>query len=191
VLKEPKLWPLLFDVLGVVSTDLVTPAGFDGDVIKARRQRHGMLSPPGELAQRMRELKQIFKACGLCYAGMVGGCKDAWALFDALDVFLKQATGAIDGLDERLVAVTSGGRAAQVFGHLRRFSDLSLPGRSKAAMKAASRVASKGKECNRCHEVVYGSFYDHQCRPTKAGRTETTSDQAPTDRSGNWKGRRK
>ena len=35
VLKEPKLWPLLFDVLGVVSTDLVTPAGFDGDVIKA------------------------------------------------------------------------------------------------------------------------------------------------------------
>ena len=130
MLKEPKLWPLLFDVLGVASTDLVTQAGFDGDVIKAfvdsAMECYRRL-PTGELAERMRELKQIFKACGLCYAGMVGGCKDAWALFDALDVFLKQATGAIDALDERLVAMTSAGRAARVFGHLRRFSEKLSP----------------------------------------------------------------
>ena len=90
------------------------------------------------------------------------GTVDPMLVFDALGVFITQATEAFDALDERLVAVTAGGRAATAFSNSRKFDMLNLPGRAKNAARAAARVSSKGQTCNRCQETAY-SFRDHRC----------------------------
>jgi len=181
VLKEPLLWPLLFDTIALKTTDLASPSGLDGDVVKAFLE--GLAEayrrlPEAELAEHRRVLKQVFRACGLCFVSIVK-LSDPWQVFEALDVFLKQASAIFDAMDERLIALTSGGHAATAFSKSRRFANLSFPARSKSAVKAAARACTRrntGRECNRCHAMVYTSFRDHVCRPMQSdGKQENAA----------------
>jgi len=153
--------------------DLSTKSGLDGDVSKAFVETFSECYrrlPPAEVAEKCRAVKQIFKACGMCFIGVLGSV-DPLLVFDALSVFITQATEAFDALDERLVAVTAGGRAASAFANSRKFDMLNIPERSKNAARAAARVSSKGQmQCNRCQETVY-SFRDHRCSAVVYGPT--------------------
>jgi len=190
VLKEPRLWPLLFEDMQLQLTDLTTKTGLDGDVTKAFTEAFYECYrrlPPAEVVEKCRATKQIFKACAMCFIGVCGSM-EPWRIFDALGVFVTQATEAFDALDERLVAVTAGGRAASAFANSRKFDLLYLPGRSKNASSAAARVSAKGQKCNRCEETFYGgSFRDHRCSvpgygPHKGNRDSATEEPAKKNR---------